>query len=196
MKKIILVLVVLAGVSGMAWSNVALASSVKVIDCGSIMKVIYEDEKPCSVNISIVNEQGTEIFTEIIHAKRGFIRPYNFTNLEEGDYWIVIEDESEKFIEQVQYDEPEKDELLAHVTKVKDEEFNNELYLLSVPDQEYRELTITVLDNRNDVLYQEKEKVSGDFAQLYKVKDQTGDIVINVRCSDGSSKTFRFPPTH
>jgi len=80
-------------------------SSVAVtnVSGSTLYKVYYKSERRGKVKVSIINEKGNTIFYETINKVDGFLRPYNFEELPEGQYSIKVEDENGKSVEKVDY---------------------------------------------------------------------------------------------
>jgi len=98
--------------------NTATSSVVVTHSIGStLFKLHYKSEKSGTVEISILNEKSKIIFSETIRKIDGFIRPYNFKDLPEGQYTLMVIDESGKSIEKVSY-KNEKIEKLFHVVEL------------------------------------------------------------------------------
>jgi len=71
-------------------------SSVRVVrvEGSSLFKLLYKSEKSQSVKISLLDEKGNSIFKETLKSTNGFVRPYNFSGAEEGNYTIQVQDEN------------------------------------------------------------------------------------------------------
>lgn len=62
----------------------------------TLFNLYYKSLKPGSVKISISDKNGVTVFKENLKRVDGFIRPYNFENLPEGEYPVSIEDDKWK----------------------------------------------------------------------------------------------------
>ncbi len=65
--------------------------------------IYYASTEAGKVKVSILNSQRQLIFTEVLNNVTSFKRPYNFSQLEEGQYSIVVEDRNGKHVDQVNY---------------------------------------------------------------------------------------------
>jgi len=56
----------------------------------TLYKVYYKSERPGKVKLSIMDENGFILFGETMNKVNGFLRPYNFDGLPEGQYTIRV----------------------------------------------------------------------------------------------------------
>src|SRR5690242_12927838 len=71
------------------------SSSVAVTNVtgSKLYKVYYKSDQVGKVKVSVLSENGSIIFSETLRKVNGFLRPYNFDGLPEGEYTIRVEDE-------------------------------------------------------------------------------------------------------
>jgi hypothetical protein len=198
MRKAIVLLFVLTCVSGVAFSGgvetLKVDPQIRVIQFGQVVKVIYVNSDASDVRVSILDEHGDKVFSEKIRKYKGFIRPYNLMNLEEGTYRIEIEHEGDTFIRQIEHvngkhKNPDEAELLAHVAKVTKPD-RKKRFLLSVPCAGDDTLTVTIFSEDGYVLYEDTQNISSDFAQVYRIEDHPGNITVQVANQEGVVKRF------
>src|SRR6187431_1297710 len=87
-------------------SVVALADSpaiLSVVSNANTYTVYYKTSGTGKVRISIVNEANKLVYQEVLNNVASFSRPYNFSQLEEGKYTIVLEDKNGRQVEKVNY---------------------------------------------------------------------------------------------
>lgn len=195
MKKTMILSVALACASSVVWGAVETAkpmSEAVALQRGKLVKVFYQNEKPCEVKITIADDQGQVIYSEKIKGKSKFVRPYNFSQLDEGMYQVTIDDETGEQVKQVAYHEPQEDDLLVHITDLTEAQEKNKRYLLAVPNQGEEELTISILDTENHLLHQEIRHVTGDYAGLYRVINQPNGVIFRIVTSEGKEKTVAY----
>src|SRR5688572_16015049 len=73
-------------VCAMAATSFATAASFTVKESkNSVFKVQYVSEQKGTVEVTILNKQNEIVFSEAISSTGSFIRPYNFSNLTEGE---------------------------------------------------------------------------------------------------------------
>ncbi len=153
----------------------------------TLFKLYYKSLKQGSVKVSISDEKGFAMFTETIKKVNGFMRPYNFEGLPEGQYTIQVEDESGRTIEKVNY-KSGKVEQLIHVQKLASEENK---YLLTIASLKAREVSIVIYDANGTLIHTENQSVSGEFAQVYDLKN-VKFFTIEVTDRDGLLKSVTY----
>jgi hypothetical protein len=131
----------------------------------TLFKLYYKSEKQGRVKINIKDEAGNAIFNETLNKVSGFMRPYNFEGLPEGQYTISLEDENGKTVEKVNY-KAGKVEKLIHLSKVPGEQNK---YLLSVASRGAEDVFIYIFDNNGNLIHNEIQTVKGEFAQVYNL---------------------------
>ncbi len=62
-------------------------------------------------------------------------------------------------------------------------------YVLSVPSKGKEDLSITIFNDLNEVLYKSDERISGDFARIYNLGDQTSNYRFVVTDGKGLTKS-------
>ena len=153
-----------------------------VIKNGSTFKLFYKGAEQSDVKVLILNDENQIVFTEKIKNTDGFARPYNFSNLPEGHYSIQIKDNAGVRTETVSH-QIEREEKTMHLLRLD----GTGKYVLSVPSQGKQDLSIMIFNDLNEVLYQSEEKITGDFARIYNLGDQTSKFRFVV--SDGKGLT-------
>lgn len=68
-----------------------------------VFAIQYKNTEKGNVRVYILNSKNQEIFSENFQNVSSFTRPYNFTQLAEGEYTIVIEDRNGKQTEKINY---------------------------------------------------------------------------------------------
>lgn len=163
------------------------ASGISVLRRGELIKLLYKGEKQSDVKVYILNQDNEVIFSEKIKATDGFIRPYNFSNLPEGNYSFELVDNAGRHeIEHVNYKlEPRKK--VMHVVRVGG---TTDKFVLSVPNSGQAMLSINIYDDRGRVMHTEHEQINGDFAKVYNIKDHAGKVTFEVVDNKGKRNSF------
>ena len=93
-KTTMAVLAILAGtVLSASAREGASGKVVKVTpETGQRFKLTYLNEGKCNVVVKILNETGTEVFSERIQTGKSFVKPYNFEGMDKGDYTFKVID--------------------------------------------------------------------------------------------------------
>ncbi len=153
-----------------------------------VYKLVYRAAEAGKVKVSILNSAQEIIFTETLSSVQSFVRPYNFSNLTQGEYTIVVEDKNGKTEEHVSY-YFKKVESNVDVTKIANE---SRKYLLSVENKETDLIDVKIIDKSNNVLHQQSMTVTGKFSVIYNLTSVQGDVTFEVTGSNGAVKTFNY----
>ena len=162
------------------------ATGMAIMKNGTTVKLFYKGTKQTDVKVSIYNAANTLVYSETIKNVDGFVRPYNFTNLEEGEYSIELHGENGRQVERVIY-KLGKVEKLANVMHVTGE---SNKYILSVANKGQDVLTIKIYGDKGILLYSKTENVDGDFAQVYNLDKYKGNVTFEVSDSKGVTKSL------
>ncbi len=162
------------------------ATGMAIMKNGTTVKLFYKGTKQTDVKVSIYNAANTLVYSETIKNVDGFVRPYNFTNLEEGEYSIELLGENGRQVERVIY-KLGKVQKLANVMHVTGEPNK---YILTVANKGQDVLTIKIYGDKGVLLYSKTEEVNGDFAQVYNLDKYNGGLTFEVSDSKGVTKSL------
>ena len=76
---------------------------VKAATKESVFNIHYSAIEKGNVKVSILDSNEKSVFNEVLTQVTSFVRPYNFSELPEGEYTIVIEDINGKQAEKINY---------------------------------------------------------------------------------------------
>ena len=193
MKKIIVLAVsvlcgTLAFANGMDDPSKETSSAVVLSSTGSrLVKVYYKSLRTANVRLTIFNDRHQRIFSEMIKQESGFMRPYNFDKLPEGEYTIEIENGVSKQIEKVNTSLP-KSVIMVHLAKVAGVE---KKYALTGVSPRTEDLMVRIYDSVSQLVYEKSMKVSGAFGEVFNLKNISGDYTIEVSDDQGVIKRVR-----
>ena len=167
---------------------VASAQSVAVERKSStVFKIMYKEETAGKVKMSIFNENGSEVFSEIFKDVKSFARPLNFVGMEQGEYTIELVDNNGKKIEKINYFiEPSLKNV--HLTKIA----NESKYLLAVTNVGTEQITVKIFDSTDQLVLDETMQSNKGFAQVYNMKNLSGAFTFQVSDQSGNTKTIRY----
>lgn len=168
--------------------NVRLA--VVPVKGSEVFKVIYKGETPAKVRINVYNASSQIVFSEILSGTDGFIRPLNFTGLKAGEYTIELVEGANRKSEKVTYT-PAGTVASTKIVRISKLNETEGRFLVSIGNAGTEAITVRILDRNNNVLYTESREISGDFAQVYRVKDSNG-VRFEIYDAAGLSKSSRF----
>jgi hypothetical protein len=162
------------------------ATGMAIMKNGSTIKLFYKGTKQADVKVSIYNAANSLVYSETIKNVDGFVRPYNFSNLAEGEYSIELTGDNGRQIERVSY-KLGKVEKLANVLHVAGE---RNKYILTVANKGKDVPTVKIYGDKGTLLYSKVENVDGDFAQVYNFEQYAGSITFEVSDSKGVTKSL------
>jgi hypothetical protein len=160
-----------------------------------VFKVIYKNESSARVRLNLYNASSELVFSEIISTTDGFIRPLNFAGLRAGEYTLEIIEGSKKKVEKISFAplrQVSEKAVVAkknvHVSKVNGEG----KFLVAIASSAVDErVTLKIVDRHENVIYSETRSLTGDFAQVYRVKDAAG-VRFEIYDASGLTKVSRF----
>ncbi|HTF21517.1 MAG TPA: hypothetical protein VK658_25740 [Chryseolinea sp.] len=164
----------------------ALGLAVVPVKGSEVFRVIYKSENPSKVKLSVYNAASEVVFTETMASVGGFIRPLNFSGLAFGEYTIELTDALGKKSEKVSY-QPTKSTTNVHVAKLA----QADKFLLSVTNGGKETITVKIFDEANNLVHVSSKEVTGDYAQLFSVKELAG-VTFEISNNAGELKTVRF----
>jgi hypothetical protein len=150
-----------------AFSSTPATMAIVANESTGIYKVVYQGESTGKVKMTILNNREQVVFTEVITQVSAFIRPYNFSGMEAGEYTIVLEDKNGKQVEKISY-KKNTVESTIHVARLASEEGK---YVLSATNNGTENIQINIYDAKENVVYSKLEKVTGKFALIYNLKE-------------------------
>ena len=152
-----------------------------------VFKVIYKNETTGKVKVNVYNAKAEVVHSELLNNTSGFILPLNFGKIGFGEYTVELIDANGKQVEKFVY-EPTPIENIR-IAKLGNAEGK---FLVSVVNAKSEKVTVRIFDNYNNLLHNEVKSVSGDFAQVYTVKNLNGACTFVVTDNAGRVKTVQF----
>lgn len=187
MKKTFSTLLMLAIASSVVLAggdpNPSESSKMAVMKSGDVVKVFYKKSSDAKVKITILDQDNKAVFAEEVKNHSGFIRPYNLSQLPEGDYKIVMEDESDKREESISTVK-DHSSALASVLKANEHQFVVTLY-----SKQEKSVKVSFLDSEENVLFAENYLVEGRMPKLFNLKNINGAVTIEVTDDTGIIKS-------
>lgn len=150
------------------------SSKIVVSKSGSVVKVFCKSEAK-NVKVSITNEKGTVIFAENIrNSKKGFVRPYNLSQLGTGEFTFSMEDENGKRQETVVIEKPVP-VLTSAIIKLRDKKC-----AITLAGQNDAEAVITVKNEQGKVLFTERYQSNGTATKMLDLSGFAGSLTVSV----------------
>ncbi|MCZ8020994.1 MAG: hypothetical protein O9302_13505 [Cyclobacteriaceae bacterium] len=189
MKKIILLTLVLAYTSTVMLAGTVddpgkTSEATVVGDANGHVKVFYKGSDTNLVTISIYDQDNNLKFRERIKGKNQFIRPYDLSALDRGNYRIVVDDQENTHTRM--YTNYLQSNLVAHIQKIKQTDSS---YLLTVSDPLAEEIQVDVVDANGNILLTHKLTGKGQFAQVYTLSKLQEDVSFRISSDSGTVTT-------
>ena len=159
-----------------------------VVQSGSLIKLFYKGAKASDVKVTILNEKGEAVYKETIRRIESFVRPYNFSSLNEGNYTIQLDGEEGKQLQNISYHK-EVTKNLMNLTRLAG---SNDKYILSVPNKREEVLNIKIFNAENTLIYSETEKIQSDFAKVYNLGNVGADFTFEITGKDGETAYISY----
>jgi hypothetical protein len=131
----------------------------------SIYKLIYVSDKKVPVKVTLINNQGQKLQIDRIVNEKGFMRPYNLSNLPTGEYQLEVNDGGSIITKTLQLgilSSRQKNGSLS-VNTTKDEQ-RVKLTVLGVED---KPVYIKVYDRFNRLVMEDVVDVRKNFSKTY-----------------------------
>ena len=160
-------------------------SSVKmaISQVGSTLKVFYKSDSKAA-KVSILNEKGRKVFSEVIRIKNGFVRPYDLRKLRKGNYTVLIEDENGETRKEFTLEEA-KPVLNSAIVKMKD----SRKFALILSGKNRANALITVTDQKNRLIYRENFAVPEQMTKVVDLSSTEGPLKFMIIGNDGKVTT-------
>ncbi|HZI23756.1 MAG TPA: DUF3244 domain-containing protein [Chryseolinea sp.] len=153
-----------------------------------VFRVIYKNETANDVKVKLYNSNDEIIHSSSISQTTGFILPLNLSKLNFGEYRLELTDASGKRVERIVYQNSKPVDNIR-VSKLT----NNEgKFMVSVMSAKNEKVTVRIFDSYNNLLHNEVKNVSGNFAQVYTLKNLKGACTFEVSDDAGRVKTVQF----
>lgn len=152
-----------------------------------VYKLIYEGEKPSSVNLTIFNSKGQIVYDETVRKVKGFIRPVNFKGMSAGTYTIRVKTGGQEMEAKVAY-EPEGAE-----AKVASRNVDAHKYAIMVSNAGQETISVKIYDANRNLIRVYEEEVNGSFGKIFNLNEvRSSAYTFEVYNSKGLIETLKF----
>ena len=158
--------------------------AVVAVKGSEVVKVIYKTETAGKVKLSVYNAASKVVFTETRNSNEGFILPLNFAGLQSGQYTVELVDAAGTKSEKFDY-QPSAVVKNVHVSQAA----ADGKFVLSVINGNSK-VGVKIYDAHNNLVHDSSKEVSGDYAQLYSIKNFSG-ATFEIT-NGGETSIFRF----
>lgn len=150
------------------------------------IQLFYKSVKSATVEISIYDSDNALRFSETIRKVDGFIRPYDLSKMEEGDYTIVVKDGDRSLIEKVSTHRS-KVKMFSQVVKMKGDA---DRFLVTVADKTSSSVTVQVVDASSKVIFEHKENMNDQYSKIFSFPNRIDGCTFLVTNDRGETNTF------
>jgi hypothetical protein len=157
-----------------------------------VFTVFYKKPVTGKVKLSIFDKQNKLIFQEVLNHVGAFKRPYNFSNLAEGEYVFVLEDKNGKQEERINY------QIRKVLTFVRVSAVVNEpnKYILNVVTNGKESVSIKIFDDLKGLVHEQSVEVNGSYGLIYnlnKAKSSSeANVTFEITSASGKVTTAKF----
>lgn len=158
----------------------------------NVFNISYKTGVVSNVRISIYNNSSELVFTEVLNNVASFVRPYNFSELTEGEYTIVVSNKNGTQTEKVNFTSNKINSIIS-VSEVANAENK---YALNVTNNGTEDVYVRIFDSNSNLLHEQSVQVTGSFGLIYnlsKVKSTAGaSITFEVSTASGKFEKITF----
>lgn len=176
------VLIIATVLSIAAFANSPSSVIVASISNASVFTIRYKAPEVNTVKISILNSNNQLVFSETLTNVESFARPYNFRQLAEGEYTIIVADKNGKQAEKINYS---MDKISSFISVTKVAKAENK-YALNVNNNGTEDVFVKIYDN-DQLLHEQTVQVTGSFGLIYNLS--------KVALTSDASVTFQISTT-
>lgn len=188
--KLSALIVVLASMSFSAVADATASFSVSPAESQHVFNIKYKSLETGTVKISVYDSGNTLLFTEVLTNVSSFVRPYNFSELKEGEYTIVVSDKSGEQIQKVNYSTNK----ISSYIKVTELANTESKYVVNITNNGSEDVRVKIFMNDDTLLHDQIERVSGSFGLVYnlsKIKTATS-ITFEITTNSGKVERITF----
>ena len=158
--------------------NPLVPSNMAIVKTSTGARVFYSTEKISQVHIRIYNADDKEVCSDFIKSKESFSRLYNLTNLPEGEYRVVMEDENG--IREELFSTRKEVKVLSTIIYAR----KLQKCLVTFYSRDNADVNVTLLDSERNVLSSDVLSINGQAARLFSLDQVHGPVTVKV--SDGN----------
>ncbi len=158
----------------------------------NVFNIRYQGTEVGNVRVSIFSEKNYEIFSEVFFNVSTFVRPYNFSELNAGEYTVIVTDKYGKQVEKINYSQNQVSSSVT-VSEVANKENK---YLLNVTNNGTENIYVRILAEDGTTLHEQSVEVTGNFSLIYdlnKVKTyKPTSVTFEVTSGSGKVEYIKF----
>jgi flagellar hook assembly protein FlgD len=145
--------------------------------------VTYVSDAQVKVEVQIRDEQGRVIASDLVENENGFRRPYNISQLKDGNY-IVKMFENKALVYESKF--------AIDTKKTAVMELGDNKFQLTYKDNHKQDVSINIYDDKGTLLHQEKVEQMAGFSRIYDLSKLNPDHVSFEVSTAKSQKHYKF----
>lgn len=185
LNAIIISLVLISRAFAASPTTLAVKSAEKL----NVYNIHYRTTEKGTVKLSIIDSKDKAVYSEVLFNTSSFVRPFNFSQLNEGEYTVVLEDKNGKQSEKISY-------TINHVTSfvsISPVANQDGKYRLNVYNNGLENVDVRIFAQNGDLIHDQVLSVKGSHALIYNLKQVASPaFTFEVTTSNGSVKTIKF----
>jgi hypothetical protein len=139
-------------------------------------KLFYVSEQEGKVKVRLYNEEGIRIYSKKVNSEDGFALPYNFKNLEAGEYTFEVINSDGSVLRQVVdhsqiVETIELQSLEANVQRIE----GSKKFELLVMKPNQQEVKIKIRNENGLILHEERVNFERGFKRVYDLSSLDGE---------------------
>ena len=185
LNAIIISLVLISRAFAASPTSLTVKSAEKI----NVYNIHYRTTEKGTVKLSIIDSKNNAVYSEVLFNTSSFVRPFNFSQLNEGEYTIVLEDKNGKQSEKISYTVNQVTSFVS-VSPVANQDGK---YRLNVYNNGSENVDVRIYAHDGKLVHDQILNVNGNYALIYNLKQVTSPaFTFEVTTSNGNVKTVKF----
>jgi len=155
----------------------------------NVFNIHYRTAEKGTVKLSIIDSKNKTVFSEVLFNTSSFVRPFNFSQLTEGEYTVVLEDKNGKQSEKISYTVNQVT-CFVSVSPVANQDGK---YRLNVYNNGSENVDVRIFTQEGLLVHDQVLSVNGNYALIYNLQQVASPaFTFEVTTSNGNVKTVKF----
>lgn len=138
-------------------------------------KLVYPVRTAGMVYIKIYDQEGQQVFYDRIKNKYGFMRPYDFSKLPDGNYKFMIQSNGGKIFAEIVHKLHQND---LHISVA--DAGDKGAYQLIVKGVKKDPVYVSIYDKKDELVFEDVVKVGKNFSRIYSFPENENDLTFVV----------------
>lgn len=173
MVNLFAALIIVIGSASSTYASVdsaSLASYCKVMptEDEKRFKLIYQSPVVENVQIQLMDEKQSVIYTEVVSETNGFVKSFDLTSMPEGTYLVKVESKDYSYTQPVKVTAWKAEKLHFSVIE------SDSKYAFVGKNDSKEDITLFILDQEGNSLYEEEIKAGEEVKKMYNLEKVFG----------------------